>query len=1263
MNRMWLGALAGIPTGAVVAGGIGAYLLGGFESPQIIPYVVVGAVLGLIGGAIAGDPKRIIGSKNERELKRMRPMLQLINDFEEQISALTDEELRDKSAAFRQRVEAATQGERDELERLRGEVAEAHRQGSEAVEDLRERTKKQEDALYKEETRILDEILPEAFACVREASRRTIGLRHYDVQMLGGMVLHRGSIAEMKTGEGKTLVATLPVYLNALTGRGVHLVTVNDYLARRDVQWMGPVYHALGLTVSAIVHDESFQFDPSYVVKDYRMLNLRPVERRQAYACDVAYGTNHEFGFDYLRDNMKFSLEEYVQRELTYAIVDEVDNILIDEARTPLIISGPAEQSTDKYYSINRIIPRLRLGATTVGDVRQEDRAAVDAQGDYTVDEKAKAVTLTESGVGKVERMLSISNLYDPGQIDILHHVNQALRAHALFRRDVDYVVKDGQVIIVDEFTGRLMPGRRWSDGLHQSVEAKEGVKIERENQTLATITLQNYFRMYRKLAGMTGTADTEAAEFKKIYELDVLVMPSNKVLSRLDHPDVVYKSEREKFDAVVEEIVDCHERQQPVLVGTISVEKSEVLGRMLKKRRIRHNVLNAINHEAEANIIAQAGRQGAVTIATNMAGRGTDILLGGNPEFLARSEMENEWVTRSSKSPQSSMRYEDVLAQLREQFDEALENARLEFEPQLEPLEEIQSAALEEVSAAHRNHLEATFWSSRHDYEAGLASLATAEPEFGATAAAVEAYATAMEEIDHITGPHYGEEGQVRFRRTVREWCGLLREGESAGGDGGPSKAQLQRAQTAFDRARLEYERAIGPVLGEETDLDPKSTSQAFTEAEKRFRDAEESYAQQRLPYEEAVTKAREDYEVARRKYTDAIDEVREQMEAAPDEISERFGEIVTKFEGICAEERAQVVEAGGLMIIGTERHESRRIDNQLRGRAGRQGDPGGSRFYLSLEDDLLRIFGADRIQGLMERLGMEEGEPIEHRMITRAIANAQTKVEARDFDVRKHLLEYDDVMNKQREVIYGQRRDVLNGEALKEQALQMADGMVDVIAETYGTPTGPNDPIDWGPLDDAVFKQFNVRLELSDEQRDELRGEALADYLTEYLRQVYDRREEEFGAPVMRQIEKIFMLQTIDQLWKDHLLSMDHLKEGIGLRGYAQKNPLQEYKKEGFVLFEDMINRIHEETVQKVFSVQVSREEDLNRLEAQRRQQQQVQLMSSGGITGGAGIAGAPQTPQARQPTQRRDGDKVGRNDPCPCGSGKKYKKCHGS
>src|SRR5205809_12623 len=590
---------------------------------------------------------RVFGSANERQLKRLWPVVHDVNDLEAKLEDLPAEAFPEKTAEFRQRLAAE-------------EVA-------------------------------LDDLLPEAFAYVREAARRTIGLRHFDVQCLGGIVLHQGKIAEMKTGEGKTLVATLPLYLNALEGKGAHLVTVNDYLARRDVQWMGPVFHYLGLSVASIIHDRSFLFDPAFIPKDYRYLHLRDVERRAAYRADITYGTNNEFGFDYLRDNMKFSLDEYVQRELHYAIVDEVDNILIDEARAPLIISGPAEESTDKYYVVDRIIPRLRKDT------------------DYTIDEKHRSATLTEQGIAKCERLLGVSNLYDPSQIDMLHHVTQALKAHTLFKRDVDYVVKDGEVLIVDEFTGRLMPGRRWSDGLHQAVEAKEGVKIERENQTLATITIQNYFRMYAKLAGMTGTADTEAVEFKKIYKLDVVVMPPNKPMHRVDHPDVVYKSEREKFDAVVEEIKECHAKGQPVLVGTTSVEKSERVSKLLKKDGVKHNVLNAINHEAEANIIAQAGRHTQVTIATNMAGRGTDILLGGNPEFLARSEMENEWIRRagSFEGGSKAERYEDALRTLRERYDEEVQRAGEKFQKELAALEERRGDALRRLTDAHRKILD----------------------------------------------------------------------------------------------------------------------------------------------------------------------------------------------------------------------------------------------------------------------------------------------------------------------------------------------------------------------------------------------------------------------------------------------------------------------------------------------------------------------------------------------------------------------------
>ena len=1248
-KRILLGALGGAIIGAVVGGAIGMVLGGAEAQSRAVLLGSIGVVVGLISGGIGADPKRVFGSSNDRELKRLRPLVQKVNDHEAAVTELSDDALRAKTDGFRAAIRERTAAERAELERLRAAL-QAPEEGT--LEELRESIKKQEDALYQAEQNVLEELLPEAFACVREASRRTIGLRHYDAQILGGIVLHRGRIAEMKTGEGKTLVATLPMYLNALTGRGVHLVTVNDYLARRDVQWMGPIYHLLGLSCASIVHDTSFLFDPSYVVKDYRMLNLRPVERKAAYEADITYGTNHEFGFDYLRDNMKFSLDEYVQRELTYSIVDEVDNILIDEARTPLIISGPAEESTDKYYQIDRVVPRLRRGATTVGDVRAEDRAAIEAQGDYTVDEKSRSVHLTESGVAKIERMLGIQNLYDPGQIGVLHHVNQALRAHTLYKRDVHYIVKDGQVIIVDEFTGRLMPGRRWSDGLHQAVEAKEGVRIERENQTLATITIQNYFRMYRKLAGMTGTADTEAAEFKKIYKLDVTVIPPNRPQIRIDHPDVVYKSEREKFDAVVEQIVECHERQQPVLVGTISVEKSEQLSKMLKRRAIKHNVLNAVNHEAEANIIAQAGRLGAVTIATNMAGRGTDILLGGNPEFLARAEMENEWVRRTSNLPEGSLRYEDVLADLREQFDAAVERARQTHEPKWQPLAEAQAKTLEDLTAAHRGYLEAHYWDSRTAYDDALGALGDGGAVYERCAAEAERYSEALQEIDRVTGPHFGEEGQQRFARALREWCEALRESVSNGASGA-----LSGARVAFDRARQDYERAMQRVLGkpDETAADAEAKA-VYEDALAAYTAAEQAYAEARAPYEAAVAAARQAYEGERRKYTKVIEDVREQMEQAPEELRGRYGEVLRKYQELCAVERQQVVDAGGLFILGTERHESRRIDNQLRGRAGRQGDPGASRFFLSLEDDLLRIFGAERIQGLMTRLGMEEGEPIEHRLITRAIANAQGKVEGHNFDVRKHLLEYDDVMNTQREVIYTQRRGVLGGETLSAQVREMLDGLIDAIVDQHAPADTPAAEWDWAALDEAVLKQFNLRVQVAEADREAMTQAGLEDLLRECTRTLLRERETAFTPPVMRQLEKFVLLQTIDQLWKEHLLNMDHLKEGIGLRGYGQRNPLQEYQKEGFEMFEEMINTVHSDAIQKVCTVQAVRSDDLERLEQRRRPQPAQMVMSGGGDTGS-------RTQGKSAVAAKRDAPKVGRNDPCPCGSGKKYKKCHGA
>jgi preprotein translocase subunit SecA len=916
--------------------------------------------------------RAVLGTKHERDIKRMRPIVEATNALEPDLQRLDDDALRART------------------------------------DELRKRLADNAD---------LEAVLPEAFAVCREAGRRQLGMRHFDVQLIGGMVLHKGKIAEMATGEGKTLVATLPAYLNALTGRGVHIVTVNDYLAKRDAQWMGPIYRALGLSVGVIQHEASFLYDPAYVTPDVRMTALRPCTRPEAYHADITYGTNNEFGFDYLRDNMRFTRDELVQRDLHYAIVDEVDSILIDEARTPLIISGPADESTDLYFRIDRIIPRLKRAATIVeGKLSEVEEQKV---GDYIVDEKSKAVALTEQGIASCERLLSVDNLYDPKNIDILHHIQQGLRAHALYKRDVEYVVKDGQVIIVDEFTGRMMPGRRWSDGLHQAVEAKEGVRIERENQTLATITFQNYFRMYDKLAGMTGTAETEAEEFAKIYKLDVVVIPTNRSLIRHNHPDVVYKTEREKFNAVVEDIITRHQQGQPVLVGTVSIEKSERLSALLKKRGVKHEVLNAKYHEREAEIVAQAGRLSAVTIATNMAGRGTDILLGGNPDFLAKEVLRKK----------------------------------------------------------------------------GL------DPATASTEARTEALA----ESRRITEP-----------------------------------------------------------------------------------------------------------------------------------------------------EHEQVVGLGGLHIVGTERHESRRVDNQLRGRSGRQGDPGSSRFYLSLEDDLLRIFGSQRIQKIMDRLGMEEGEPIEHKLVTRAIATAQKRVENHHFEIRKHLLEYDDVMNKQREIVYGMRKQILDG---ADQSTTIGEWMEDLVAGTLdGYAAESAHPEDWdvAGLNEALHRQFDVRLP-SARYSEVVSRAGLDELVTEAVRERYAERGRELGPELLRILERHEMLIVIDQQWKDHLLSIDHLKEGIGLRGYGQRDPLTEYKREAFDLFQDMAERVKGAVIERLFKVQVVRDAPmaLPTITARADTQELRGEMPSGPQRTAA--------PAAYKPIPRTaTGEKVGRNDPCPCGSGKKYKKC---
>ena len=955
---------------------------------------------------------KVFGTQNERELKRVRPLVAEISSREPPLRVLSDSQLQAKTADFRAQVE-------------RGAA--------------------------------LDAVLPDAFAVVREAGRRTLEMRHFDVQLIGGVDLHRGKIAEMKTGEGKTLVATLAAYLNALEGKGVHVVTVNDYLAQRDSEWMGRIYRFLGMSVGVIRHD------------------LHDAERHAAYSCDITYGTNNEFGFDYLRDNMKFDLSQYVQRGHRFAIVDEVDSILIDEARTPLIISGPAEQSTELYYEVDRIIPKLKLGAVTQGNVKGEDREALEATGDYLKDEKHKTVTLTESGMGKAERLLAHrlqpGGLYDPANMPLLHHTNQALRAHAIFRRDVDYMVKDGQVVIVDEFTGRLMPGRRWSDGLHQAVEAKEKVKIERENQTLATVTFQNYFRKYDKLAGMTGTADTEAAEFGKIYNLDVAVIPTNRVLLRFESPDSIYRTEHEKFEAIVDDIIEEQREGRPVLVGTISIEKSERLSTMLKRRGIKHVVLNAKYHAQEAEIVAQAGRKGTVTIATNMAGRGTDIVLGGNPEYMARQRVLAEEL--GERIPKSEARFVD---------DE-------EF--------------------VYFYHLDSFY----------------------------------------------------RVRRP--DW----------------------------DRMSAAYKK--------QTEL-----------------------------------------------------------------------------------EHNEVVGVGGLHIIGTERHEARRIDNQLRGRAGRQGDPGSSRFYLSLEDDLMRIFGSDRIAGLMQRLGMEEGVPIEHGMVTKAIERAQTQVEAQNFSVRKHLLEYDDVMNKQRESVYALRRELLEGKIhladdevidTRQYLMSLAEDLIDIeIESACGKDV---DVEDWelGELKRTVGETFALdpaqlaAIDLNDKNVDEIRDE-----IWRSVERTYVDKEQLIDTTIFRRVERDIMLQIVDVQWKDHLYSLDHLKEGIGLRGYGQRDPLVEYKRESFGMFQAMKERIDQETVRYLWRLRPRAEPAAATAISAARPAAPIQLNHPGeagpAFAGAAVAVGAGPRPartggdDARVRTIRRDEPKVGRNDPCPCGSGRKYKKCHG-
>jgi preprotein translocase subunit SecA len=1002
---------------------------------------------------------KVFGTANERVIKKLLPVVEQIGALEPETEKLSDEQLRAKTAEFRARIASRLEG----------------------ITDAEEKQKAEREAL--------DEILPEAFAVVREAGWRAVKMRHFDVQLIGGMVLHQGKISEMKTGEGKTLVATLPCYLNALAGHGVHVVTVNDYLAKRDAEWMGKIYEFLGLTVGVIVHD------------------LSDDERRAAYGADITYGTNNEFGFDYLRDNMKFEIKDCVQRGHYFGIVDEVDSILIDEARTPLIISGPTDQTTDKYDRVKKIIPQLEKGEEI------ESLEGKTFTGDYVVDEKHRTIGVTDEGWVTIEDKLGIDNIASAENWELKHYVETAIKAHSLYKRDVDYVVKDGEVIIVDTFTGRLMPGRRWSDGLHQSIEAKEGVKIRKEDQTLATITFQNYFRLYKKLSGMTGTAETEAAEFEKIYKLEIVVIPTNKPLLRIENPDVVYRTEKEKFKAAADNIGELHEKGQPVLVGTVSIEKSERLSAILQRKGIRHVVLNAKQHEREAEFVAQAGRVGMVTIATNMAGRGTDILLGGNAEFLARQELVKQGRARA-------------------------------------------------ISVA----------------EGAINPMAPA--------------------------------GFLRFYYQGQE----------------------------FEIAEADW----------------NATFAIHNEAAQK--------------------------------------------------------------------EHEEVIAKGGLFILGTERHESRRIDNQLRGRAGRQGDPGASRFYLSLEDDLMRIFAKQWVSTLLERLGMEEGVPIESKMISNRIEAAQKAVEAQNFESRKHLLEYDDVMNKQREAVYGLRRQLLEGVDQRELIL---DDYVGGILSSTLDEFAPEDqhPDQWNikGMDEKLMGQFGFSMSAAGINPHELARHELGDEIFEKLKQQYEQKEHILSAPQMRYHERMVMLSVIDGLWKDHLLAMDHLKEGIGLRGYAQQDPLVAYKRESFDMFEGMMTRFQEDTVRFLFRMQIlgpdgrpisvpppqprrevpaappvaSAEQPVGNS----RPEYFFDAQRPGGDGGGRPSAPpqreiaiptrAPQTTidaiekefarkkqreleaaqraggsgNGSQPTQRRTGEKVGRNDPCPCGSGKKYKKCHGA
>jgi preprotein translocase subunit SecA len=1069
---------------------------------------------------------KVIGTKNERELKRLGERVEAISALEPEMQKLPDSEFPVCTEKFKQRL-------------ANGES--------------------------------LDDILVEAFALCREAGRRTLNMRHFDVQLIGGMVLHEGKIAEMKTGEGKTLVATLPVYLNCLESKGVHVVTVNDYLANRDASWMGPIYRLLGLTVGVIVHD------------------LDDDERKEAYNSDVTYGTNNEFGFDYLRDNMKFDLTDCVQRKHHYAIVDEVDSILIDEARTPLIISGSSEESTEKYYKIDKIIPHL-----------------VDGE-DYDIDEKHRQASLKESGVEKAEKLLGLANLYDPANADYIHHVYQALRAHTLYKRDRDYVVKDNEVIIVDEFTGRLMPGRRWSDGLHQAVEAKEQVKIERENQTLATITFQNYFRMYKKLAGMTGTAETEAAEFEKIYNLEIVVIPTNRFLIRHEFPDVVYRTEREKFDAVIEEIQEYHLRGQPVLVGSIAIEKSEKLSIQLRKSGLLPARLQQLLKPA--NLEGPKLQKWAMQLTERHSSAMNWLVKAGVPLSEVR-KISAKYLSLGTSRPDGP-----VPTGSREVSGDSDGNRKGFLEAILKQAhEDYAKRGLPPTDEAVAPQIAALL----NDFAAWVSTSGKSKAEDNDAIMGV---------LDYLIGV------RCRPQRLLE-----VLEGRELKHFVLNAKQHEKEAFIVAQAGRVGAVTVSTNMAGRGTDILLGGNPEFM--AREEFRRNPEKYREQGIELEPPERPPAGSPPEVFDAYVDSYSRWRQNWQ-----------EFVSRFKQTTDAEHDQVINLGGLHILGTERHEARRIDNQLRGRAGRQGDPGSSRFYLSLEDDLLRIFAGERISGIMHRLGMEEGVPIESRLITRRIQAAQKAVEAQNFESRKHLLEYDDVMNKQRETVYGLRRELLEGQDQKAFILDAADRVVNWLIETFCPKDQRAEEWSVDGLRTEFWSRFGVDLRKHDVKFDPKALDQLTEDLKRIVHEHYDEREKVWTPERMRMHERMIMLQVVDAQWKDHLLAMDHLKEGIGLRGYGQRDPLVEYKRESFNMFEAMMDRIEDETLRVLFLMRTpEEEEEMIRAYQRRKRREQAEMRMVGG--------GAPEKPQ--QVIRR---ERIGRNDPCPCGSGKKYKKCHGA